>query len=238
MLDDRFEDRLQEAARDHNAPPDTPREEMWMAIQAERAGGKAEEAERAEGKEAELAEMADMQPESVLPFRPVRSFRSVRPVRLAAGIAAVLALGFGLGRLTGRPDTATQPAILATEVAPRTGEAAYRVVTTEHLSQSEAFLTLFRASVPRGGNEQLASATARQLLATNRLLLDSPAASDARTRLLLQDLELVLAEIAQLSQRSRSYDLDLISEGLEQGGVLSRLRTAVPSGASTTQGAL
>jgi hypothetical protein len=238
MLDDRFEDRLQEAARDHNAPPDTPREEMWMAIQAERAGGKAEEAERAEGKEAELAEMADMQPESVLPFRPVRSFRSVRPVRLAAGIAAVLALGFGLGRLTGRPDTATQPAILATEVAPRTGEAAYRVVTTEHLSQSEAFLTLFRASVPRGGNEQLASATARQLLAANRLLLDSPAASDARTRLLLQDLELVLAEIAQLSQQSRSHDLDLISEGLEQGGVLSRLRTAVPSGASTTQGAL
>jgi hypothetical protein len=117
--------------------------------------------------------------------------------------------------------------------------AAYQVATTEHLSQSEAFLTLFRASLRSGGrDERLASATARQLLATNRLLLDSPAATDARTRLLLQDLELVLAEISQLSPQPRARDLDLITQGLEQGGVLSRLRIAVPSGASITQGAL
>jgi hypothetical protein len=116
---------------------------------------------------------------------------------------------------------------------------AYQLATTEHLSQSEAFLTLFRASLRvNGGNEQLAAATARQLLATNRLLLDSPAAKDGKTRLLLQDLELVLAEIAQLSPQSRSRDLDLITQGLERGGVMSRLRTAVPSGPSTTQGAL
>ena len=55
-------------------------------------------------------------------------------------------------------------------------ETAYRLATLEHLGQSEAFLTLFRASVRTGGQERLASATARQLLATNRLLLDSPAA--------------------------------------------------------------
>jgi len=92
--------------------------------------------------------------------------------------------------------------------------------------------------VRRGGNEQLASSTARQLLATNRLLLDSPAARDKRTRLLLQDLELVLAQIAQLSAKPTSPDLDLITEGLEDTGVMSRLRTAVPSGTSTTQGVL
>jgi hypothetical protein len=98
---------------------------------------------------------------------------------------------------------------------------------------------LFRASLRRNtGNEQLAAATARQLLATNRLLLDSPAGDDRKTRLLLQDLELVLAEIAQLSPRSGRRDLDLITEGLERGGVMTRLRTAVPSGPSTTQGAL
>ena len=67
--------------------------------------------------------------------------------------------------------------------------------------QSEAFLTLFRTSLMRPGNHRLASATARQLLAGNRLLLDSPAARDEATRRLLQDLELVLAEIAQLSPR-------------------------------------
>ena len=127
---------------------------------------------------------------------------------------------------------------MATEAAPRRSEVAYQLAATEHLSQSETFLTLFRASVRRGGNEQLASSTARQLLATNRLLLDSPAATDNRTRLLLQDLELVLAQIAQLSGRPSSPDLDLITSGLDDSGVMSRLRTAVPSGTSATQGVL
>jgi uncharacterized protein YbjT (DUF2867 family) len=190
---------------------------MWAAIQAERA-------EKTEGKEADT-------------FRPYRSFRRFS-FRLAAGIAAVLAIGIGLGRLSvDTPQPMPAPVAAAGET-PRVNAAAYHLATTEHLGQSEAFLTLFRASVRRGGSERLASATARQLLATNRLLLDSPAASDARTRLLLQDLELVLAGIAQLSPQPGSRDLDLITEGLEQGGVLFRLRTAVPSGASITQGAL
>jgi hypothetical protein len=217
MLDDRFDDLLRESARDYNDPPETPREEMWAAIQAKR---------KADGTEPERG---------ILPFRAFRSFRSLG---LAAGIAALLALGIGLGRLTvQRPKPVLAPVNVAVET-PRAIGTAYQIATTEHLSQSEAFLTLFRASLNGGGNERLASATARQLLATNRLLLDSPAATEARTRLLLQDLELVLAEIAQLSPQPRARDLDLITEGIERGGVLSRLRTAVPSGASSTQGAL
>ena len=214
MLDDRLDDQLRDAAKDYNDPPETPRDAMWERIVAERA-------ERAE------------KPETLRPLR------RLRPLRWAAGIAAVLALGIGLGRVSiNTPAPVVAPAPVATATAPRVSNAAYQVATAEHLSQSEAFLTLFRASVRQGGNEQLASATARQLLATNRLLLDSPAANDGRTRLLLQDLELVLAEIAQLSPQPRSRDLDLITEGLERGGVMSRLRTAVPSGPSTTQGAL
>jgi hypothetical protein len=208
MLDDRLDDQLRDAAQDYNDPPETPRDAMWERIVEARA-------EKTEG----------------TPFP--------RSVAWAAGIAAVLALGIGLGRLsidTTAPVAAPGP--VATETTPRVRTAAYQVATTEHLSQSEAFLTLFRASVRQGGNEQLASATARQLLATNRLLLDSPAANDGKTRLLLQDLELVLAEIAQLSPQSQSRDLDLITDGLERGDVMSRLRTAVPSGPSTTQGAL
>jgi hypothetical protein len=218
MLDDRFDDLLRESARDYNEPPETPREEMWAAIQAKKADGK--EAARAESEP------------GVLPFRSFRRFW------LAAGIAALITLGIGLGRLTvRRPAPLPAPVIVATETPGAKGTA-YQIATTEHLSQSEAFLTLFRASLRGGGNERLASATARELLATNRLLLDSPAATETKTRLLLQDLELVLAEIAQLSPQPRTRDLDLITEGLEQGGVLSRLRTAVPSGASSTQGAL
>jgi hypothetical protein len=217
MLDDRSDDLLRESARDYNDPPETPREEMWAAIKAQRA------------------EKAEKGPGWMLPFR---ALRHSRPLRLAGGIAALLALGIGLGRLTvRRPAPLPAPMVVATET-PRAKGTAYQIATTEHLGQSEAFLTLFRASLSGGGNERLASATARQLLATNRLLLDSPAATDGKTRLLLQDLELVLAEIAQLSPQPRARDLDLITEGLEQGGVLSRLRTAVPSGASSTQGAL
>jgi hypothetical protein len=225
MMDDRFDDLLRESARDYNEPPETPREEMWAAIQAgRRTGGQADGTEQ--GK-----------PEFERRLLAVRP--SARPsVRLAAGIAALLALGIGLGRLTMRKsEPLPAPVTVAAEI-PRSKGNAYQIATTEHLSQSETFLTLFRASLNGGGNERLASATARQLLATNRLLLDSPAATDGKTRLLLQDLELVLAEIAQLSPQPRARDLDLITEGLEQGGVLSRLRTAVPSGASSTQGAL
>lgn len=228
MMEDKFDDLLRDSAGEYNNPPETPREEIWQRIVAERADRK-----EADGREADVAK----RDRRVLPFRLVRP---VRPVRLAAGIAALLALGIGLGRLSvDRSQTvATQPPVPASAPAPRVSATAYRLATTEHLSQSEAFLTLFRASVRGRGDERLASATARQLLATNRLLLDSPAATDARTKLLLQDLELVLAEIAQLSPQPRSRDLQLITEGMEQGGVLSRLRTAVPAGTSATQGAL
>jgi hypothetical protein len=209
MLDDRLDDQLEEGAREYNEPPETPRDAMWAAIVASRA--KTEKAKRT---------------------------RHFRPFLIPAGIAAILALGVGLGRLSAPPPApAPAPPAVASE-GPRAGGMAYQVAAAEHLSQSEAFLTLFRTSVRKGGNEQLASATARQLLATNRLLLDSPAATDTHTRLLLQDLELVLAEIAQLSPQARSRDLDLITEGMERGGMMSRLRTAVPSGSSTTQGAL
>jgi hypothetical protein len=225
-MDDRFDDLLRDAAREYNEPPETPREEMWARIVAQREAEAVDKAEAAEKAGAQTLVL------------PLRSFRSGRSFRFAAGIAALLAIGIGLGRLSVSPPEPTAPAVAVVPETPRFNSAAYRVATTEHLSQSEAFLTLFRASVGRPGNERLASATARQLLATNRLLLDSPAATDARTRLLLQDLELVLAEIAQLSPQPRSRDLELITEGLEQGGVLSRLRTAVPAGASATQGAL
>jgi hypothetical protein len=226
-MDDRFDDLLRDTAREYNVPPETPREAMWAKIVAERAG-----AERSE-----TSEKPDVR---VIPFRSFRHLRSFRPLSWAAGIAAILALGIGLGRLS-VPSTSSAPPSppVASQPAPRVNNAAYELATTEYLSQSEAFLTLFRASIRQNaGNEQLAAATARQLLATNRLLLDSPAAEDNKTKLLLQDLELVLAQIAQLSPQSRSRDLDLITEGLERAAVMTRLRTAVPSGPSTTQGAL
>jgi hypothetical protein len=206
--DDQLDESLRAAARDYRLPPEAPRDAMWLAIERQRRADRLR--------------------------RPLVR----RGIAWAAAAAAVLALGIGIGRLSSPGAPVTAPASVATEPGARVNETAYRLATVEHLSQSEAFLTLFRASVASGGQERLASATARGLLATNRLLLDSPAGRDRRTRVLLEDLELVLAEIAQLAPGAPAGDRELIREDLQRGGVLSRLRTVVPAGTTPTRGEL
>jgi hypothetical protein len=123
----------------------------------------------------------------------------------------------------------------------KTAPDAFDVVAVRHLSRSEVFLTLFRDAL-RGQEPaaELSPATARQLLVRNRLLLDSPAAQDPRMRRLLEDLELMLAQIAQLPAEDRPEDTELITDGLEAGDVLTRLRSATSTGVAATlrQGAL
>jgi hypothetical protein len=193
---------FRDAAEAYHRPPETPREAMWAVIRAE---------QRERG-------------------RPGRPFRLSARSPLWLGLAAALAVAFGLGRISSRSATrwVAEPPVAAAR-APGSS-VAMRVAAGEHLEQAESFLTLFRASVRRGGPDPLAPPTARQLLATNRLLLDSPASSDPRLRLLLEDLELVLAGIAQLSPGRGSEDLDLITTDLERSTVLLRLRAAVPAG--------
>jgi hypothetical protein len=210
MDDEPLEEPLLAAAREYHLPPEPPREAMWRAIEAARRADRVR--------------------------TPMR-----RWIPWAAAAAAVLATGIGIGRLSApggrdsRPEAA--PVVGVTSV-PRSNETAYRLATLDHLAQSEAFLTLFRASLRAGTRERLAPATARQLLATNRLLLDSPAGQDRKTRVLLEDLELVLAEIAQLSPESPRDDRELLREGIDRGGVLSRLQTVVPAGMTPTRGDL
>jgi hypothetical protein len=211
MDDQELDERLRRAARAHNEPPETPREAMWEAIQRQRRAP------------------------TVVRRMPRRWVG--RPwLPLAAAASAILAVGIGIGRLSTGP--VPVPAPVVSRETPAARDAAYRLATTEHLGQSEEFLTLFRSSVGRTNDYRLASATARRLLTSNRLLLDSRAAVDRRTRLLLEDLELVLAGIAQLSPQSPAEDVNLIREGIERGDVMPRLRTAVPSGAVPFQGAL
>ena len=71
-------------------------------------------------------------------------------------------------------------------------------------------------------------------------MLDSPAANDPRLKGLLDDLELVLAQIAQLRSSRDREDVQLIQQGLEQRSVLLRLRSAIPAGPGPvrTQGVL
>ncbi|HEX5633476.1 MAG TPA: hypothetical protein VFX50_09615, partial [Gemmatimonadales bacterium] len=104
---------------------------------------------------------------------------------------------------------------------------ALTVAAQAHLRQAETYLTLFRASVRAGETDELAVPAARELLATNRFLVNAPG-TDPRLRDLLLDLELVLVEIAQLQATGRAEDVRLITDGLDQAGMLTRLRTASP----------
>jgi hypothetical protein len=239
MMDER-EDRLDEwvrdAARDYNAPPPTPRAEMWEAIQAGRRAARV----------------------APRPLRPLRT-----PLRYAIGIAALLALGIAIGRITvpsrteapAASPTATaqtptqptpdqsapdQPAVTATpnpgsrSPAPAGGdprersEVAAVFATGDHLTQVETFLTEFGTRAPATDF----AGQAQDLLTNTRLLLDSRRVADVRTRKLLEDLELLLAQIATLNPRQRRQDLDLIADGLAQSHLRTRLRNAIPAGSA------
>jgi len=156
-------------------------------------------------------------------------------VRWAVGIAAVLVMGIAIGRWT-VPRHA--PPALA-RGAEAEAALAYQVVAGDHLGCAEVLLTLFRAEAHAGRRGEQVSEAARSLLTTNRLLLDSPAARDPRMRKLLEDLELVLAQIAQLSTERGLDPTDMIIQALEDNGVLLRLRAAIPAGpgAMNAQGA-
>jgi len=118
----------------------------------------------------------------------------------------------------------------------RPGNASYDVAAVAHLSRAEALLTSFRGPQESGGDTSAERAPmnrwARDLLADTRLLLDSPAASDARRRALLEDLEMVLAQIVQLPAES-SADRSQVQRSIERGAVLSRLRSSIPAGFSS-----
>lgn len=191
---------------EYHVPPPVPREEMWVRIRTALDEGRS------------------------APLVPITRARArTRPgVMIAAwvtGIAALLALGVGIGRFTAgdgsRAPTPVGP--------PGTGAptAALSAATVEHLSQAATFLTTFRSDP----SEASFDAQARALLTTTRLLLDTPAGRDPRLRSVLDDLEFILAQIIQIPA-DRPEDRDLITDGLETRQLMPRLRTAIPPGAS------
>jgi hypothetical protein len=118
---------------------------------------------------------------------------------------------------------------LTPDVGDDTRARAYTVATAQHLTEAEAMLTAFKGDLSQGRMDAEISAWGKELLSNTRLLLDSPAASDPLRRKLLQDLELVLVQIVQLSPKSSARDRDLIKGALTDDQVLTRLRTAIPA---------
>jgi Putative zinc-finger len=157
-------------------------------------------------------------------------------LRVGTAAAALLALGIGIGRMS--KETPALPT--ATVQAPAPGTAmtsdAYRVAVAQHLDRTEALLTSFRAEAASGQVDAHVGAWADEMLSNTRLLLDSPAAADPRLKGLLEDLELVLAQVAALPRHNENTEVDLARRALDESRVLPRMRTLVPAGSPMTQG--
>ncbi len=193
---------------EYHVPPPVPREEMWTRIRATLDAGRST---------------------PVVPLTRAR-LRTRPGVVIAAwitGIAALLALGVGIGRFTvgdgSRAPTTAGPTGTGTPTM------ALSAATVEHLSRAASFLTTFRSDTE--AEEETFDAQARALLTTTRLLLDTPAGRDPRLRSVLDDLEFILAQIIQIPA-DRPEDRDLITDGLETRQLMPRLRTAIPPGTS------
>jgi hypothetical protein len=106
----------------------------------------------------------------------------------------------------------------------------YQVATLRHLADAEALLTSFALESKDQRMDRNFADWAKGLLSNTRLLLDSPAGDDPRRAKLLQDLEMVLAQIVQLSPNAAATDRELIQGSIQNGQVITRLRTAIPAG--------
>jgi hypothetical protein len=146
---------------------------------------------------------------------------------LVTAIAASLVVGVGVGRYSA---IRRMPALDIATTESGVGEP-YGRKTSELLGQTAVLLAALPGEAREGRADGRFATQAADLLITTRLLLDSPVASDQRLRILLEDLELVLAQVAQLSQATPRNDaeIELITEALEQRDVVPRIRVAVAS---------
>jgi hypothetical protein len=106
---------------------------------------------------------------------------------------------------------------------------AYHLVVLQHLAGSEAMITAFRTSAHRGEMDAELATWSRELLSTTRMLESSAATQDPTMKRLLEDLDLVIAQIVQYTTHgtNNSEDLDLIEQSITARGVIGKLRGTV-----------
>lgn len=142
----------------------------------------------------------------------------------------------GLERAAPRVADATPDVANATPgTESRQPSSTLRLAASQTLAQAELLLAAYRTD--DAADAQRLGRWAQDVLGSTRLLLDSRAASDPQLRALLQDLELVLVQIAQLSGAPLgATDRELLDRTLRDGDLLPRLRSAVPAGPTLVTG--
>jgi len=209
MMDPNNEQDREEMARLHNRPPEVPRDRMWERIDAARAERR-----------------SVLQPDFTPRPRPV-----YRILRLTAAVAAVLVIGIFIGRLT--ENTVTVPVIDTAPVAVTQPEPArpdvksdvYAMAARGLFGRADFLLTDFK--VRSCGTDDLTEVPdwAGGMLVQTRLLMGTSAADDIEMKNLLNELELVLAQILGLSRDNCARDMAWIRQGLQERSTIDRLRT-------------
>jgi hypothetical protein len=209
MMDPSNEQDREEMARLHNRPPEVPRDRMWERIDAARAERR-----------------SVLQPDFTPRPRPV-----YRTLRLTAAVAAVLVIGIFIGRLT--ENTVTVPVIDTAPVAVTRPEPArpdvksdvYAMAARDLFGRADFLLTDFK--VRSCGTDDLTEVPdwAGGMLVQTRLLMGTSAADDIEMKNLLNELELVLAQILGLSRDNCARDMAWIRQGLQERSTIDRLRT-------------
>ncbi len=214
--DDRLDEQLQEAARDYNAPPQTPREAMWAGIETRRR------------------KRRDRDRLVRLPWWQNRKL--IWPT----AAAATLIIGIAVGRMTISPQgqqtvVESDAGIREGSGTPETpgsdpqGSSLYQFAAAPVLSRVELLLSQYRVGETAGTNGDNFSARAARLLTETRLLLDSPAGDDRKMRHLLSDLELVLAQLVRATADAQNDDQEWITESMQRRSLLPRLRAQLPA---------
>jgi hypothetical protein len=204
MDEKRLDELLDDAARTYRVPPEPPLDAIWSRVEAE-------------------------------VFAPVTARRGGPGWRvLVAAIAASLVLGVAMGRYSTREERAAAIAAVNASTVTPAANAAAQAAAAPYQRATEEFLgstALLLAALPRDGSggqtPTLLPDQAAELLTTTRLLLDSPVSANPRMKALLQDLELVLAQVSRLQPRRENVTLTLISQTLEERELVPRIRSAV-----------
>ena len=202
MMDDKkLDEILNDAVRSYRTPPDAPLDAIWSRVEAEAFA---------------------VQP---MVRRSSPSWRA-----FAGAIAATLVIGVALGRVTAVNEqsatTATAARQTSARLASNIANDPYQRQTQEFLGRAALLLASLPSSTRPGLPDERLNEQARQLLGTTRLLLDSPVGHEQRMKDLLEDLELVLAQVARLQTQHRGEALSLINEAIEARDVVPRIRTA------------
>lgn len=243
MKDEDFEKLMRDAAHTYRRPPRmTDADATWRAIEgALPAAGETPP-------ELGLVEAHDVAPRRPA-AHPARNHAAwTRPwTHPLARMAAMLLVGVAVGRASvGRTSDAPATDVVATGVAAPARSAAggqradaepsaERVATDMYLVRTAALLAGLPDELSARRGDAAFRSQADALLLQTRLLLDSPAAADPALRALLDDLEIVLAQVVRLDAAAggrNQMEVEFLHEALEQRDVLPRLRDAVAENAA------